>query len=226
MVLWNGTDLSTKGIIVEKIPSITKGKKRIDTYQVEGRNGLLVVDKGTYDSFVCSLSCHFNETYSIDDIKEFLDGYGTLSIDGVREYNAFIKNQIDFDEIERSGFRKFIIQFQCNPIAYDITGTDVLITESPSTISIQQTFNTYPVIELEGTGNVEITFNNKTFYLYDLEANNTYILDCNAKEIYVDNVNYSNKMAGDFPYLQKGTNTISYTGTITKFKITYKKAYL
>ena len=28
MVLWNNTNLRTKGIIVENIPTITKGKKR------------------------------------------------------------------------------------------------------------------------------------------------------------------------------------------------------
>ena len=73
MVLWKGVNLNTKGIIVEKIPNITKGKKRIDTYEIEGKNGVLMIDKGTYDSFICSLSCHFEETHSIDEIKSFLD---------------------------------------------------------------------------------------------------------------------------------------------------------
>lgn len=227
MVLWNNTDLRTKGIIVENIPTITKGKKRIDTYDVEGRNGVLMVDKGTYDSFIVSLSCHFNETYSIDEIKEFLDGYGTLSIDGVKEYEGFIYNQIDFEEIERSGFRKFPIQIMCNPIAHDIEETTLEITSSPQVVSINQTANTYPMIELVASGNVSITFNNKTFYLYDLDSTKTYYLDCSAKEIYDgNNLNCSNQMRYDFPYLIAGDNSISYTGTITSFEITYKKAYL
>lgn len=226
MVKWNNTDLKTKGIIVENIPNIIKGKKRIDTYEVEGRNGLLIVDKGTYDSFIVSLSCHFNETYSIDEIKSFLDGYGTLSIDGTREYEAFVRNQIDFEEIERSGFRKFPIQFQCNPIAHDIDETVVNVSSTPTSITINQTFNTYPVIELKGSGDVSITFNNETFYLYGLDSANTYILDCNAKEITSGGLNQSNLMSGNFPYLKPSSNTISYTGTITQFKIKYKKAYL
>lgn len=226
MVLWNNVDLKTKGIIVENIPTITKGKKRISTYEVEGRNGLLMVDKGTYDSFICSLSCHFNEIHDIDAIKSFLDGYGTLTLDGLREYEAVVNNQIDFEEVDRSGFRKFPLQFLCNPIAHDIQPTSVEITE-PTSLTINQTANTYPIITIEGTGDVVVYINNKAFNLYNLNSEYTYTLDCNAKEI-VDQLgrNCSNQMRYDFPYLKPGENTISYTGTITSFEIEYKKAYL
>lgn len=226
MVLWNNVDLRTKGIIVENIPTIIKGKKRIETYEVEGKNGLLMVDKGTYDSFIVSLSCHFNEIHDIDEIKSFLDGYGKLTIDGEREYEAIINNQIDFEEVLRSGFRKFPLQFLCNPIAHDIESTSVEITE-PTSLTINQTANTYPIITIEGTGDVVVYINNKAFNLYDLNSEYTYTLDCNAKEI-VDQLgrNCSNQMRYDFPYLKPGENTISYTGTITSFEIEYKKAYL
>ena len=227
MVLWNNTDLKNKGIIVEKIPVITKAKRRYDTYEVEGRNGVLIVDKGTYDTFIVSLSCHFNETNSIDEIKSFLDGFGKLSIDGVREYEAILKNNIDFEEVLTSGFRKFTLQFLCNPIAHDITATDVSVTSTPTTITINQTANTYPILTIKGSGDYSIYFNGNRFDLKSLDSSKTYTLDCEAKEI-VDNNNNncSNQMKYDFPYLKPGENTISYTGTLTQFKITYKKAYL
>lgn len=226
MILWKGTELRTKGIIVEKIPDIIKGQKNIKTYDIEGKNGLLVVDKGTYSSFVCTLDCHFDtEKYTINSIKEFLDGYGTLSFDGVTEYTAFVKNQIDFEKVAM--FRKFPVQFQVNPISRDINATTLTITETPTSVTINSTANMYPTITLIGNGDLTITFNNKTFYLYDLDPNLTYTLDCDAKVIVNSNgVNCSNQMKYDFPYLQKGLNTISYTGTITQFKVDYKKAYI
>lgn len=227
MVKFKNIDLSTKGIIVENIPTITKGKKRIDTYEIEGKNGLLMVDKGTYDSFICSLPCHFDETYSIDEIKELLDGYGKLTLDGLREYEAIVNNQIDFEAISTSGFRKFPIQFLCNPISHDIESTEKTISSSPTTFDIAQTANTYPVLTIKGSGDLVIYFNNKVFNLYSLDNSKTYTLDCNAKEI-TDQLgnNCSNQMRYDFPYLKPGENTIAYTGTITQFTITYKKAYL
>lgn len=226
MVLWKGIKLRTKGIIVENVPNISKGKKRIQTYEIPGKNGVLMVDKGTYSQFVCSLECHFDtDNFSIDSIKEFLDGYGTLSFDGITEYNAIIQNQIDFEKVAM--FRKFVVQFLVNPISTDIEPTTYVVENNPDTLNISATANMYPVITLVGDGDVSITINNKTFYLYDLDQSLTYTLDCDAKVITNSNgLNCSNQMQYDFPYLQKGENTISYIGTINSFSIAYKKAYL
>lgn len=227
MVKWKGIELSTKGIIVEKTPSIMKGKKRFQKYEIEGRNGVLVIDKGTYDSFVVTLECHFDiSRYSIEEIKEFLDGYGTLSFDGKKEYTAIIQNQIEFEKV--SMFRKFPIQFLVNPICTDINSTVLEVESNNYEINIEEaTANMYPLLIIKGSGDVSITFNNKTFYLYELNQNNTYYLDCENKVIYdTNNVNCSRLMRYDFPYLKPKTNTISCTGTITLFKIEYKKAYI
>lgn len=227
MVKWKGIELSTKGIIVEKTPSIMKGKKRFEKYEIEGRNGVLVIDKGTYDSFVVTLECHFDiSKYSIEEIKDFLDGYGTLSFDGKKEYTAIIQNQIEFEKV--SMFRKFPIQFLVNPICTDINSTVLEVESNNYEINIEEaTANMYPLLIIKGSGDVSITFNNKTFYLYELNQDNTYYLDCENKVIYdTNNVNCSHLMRYDFPYLKPKTNTISYTGTITLFEIEYKKAYI
>ena len=86
MVKWNNIDFKDKGIVVEKTPTISKGKKNIDTYTIEGRNGFLSIDRGTYQPFSLSIECHAKESANFDEIKAFLDGYGTLSFDGEREY--------------------------------------------------------------------------------------------------------------------------------------------
>lgn len=226
---WNGVSLSQYGIVVEKVPKIPKGKKKIDVYEIEGRNGFITIDNGVYEPFLISLECHVNtNSSSLDTIKRVLDGYGTLSIDGQREYTAIIQNQIDFEKVIQCRFRKFLIQFLCNPISHDIESTEIEIETNPATIEIiDATANMYPVITLKGTGDINITVNNKTFNLIDLDASKTYTLDCENKVIVDDNLNnVSNKMLYDFPYLIPGENTVSYLGTLSEFKIEYKKAYL
>lgn len=227
-IKWNNSTLFSKGIVVEKVPVITKAKKRYKTYDVEGRNGNLVIDEGTYDTFVCSLTCHFNTSYSIDEIKSFLDGYGVLSLDGVREYQAIVDNQIDFEDIDRSGFKKFLIQFLCQPIAHEIDSSIYnIVGVNPARMNIEQTANAYPVLTIKGSGDVTITFNGKQFNLYGLESTKTYTLDCEAKEIYDNNGNNcSNMMRYDFPYIIPGFNEITYTGTLTQFKIEFHKAFI
>ena len=226
MVIWKNIDLRDKGIIVEKTPKISKGKKRINTIEIEGRSGFLTIDNGTYDAFVVSVECHFDsERFDWDEIKEFLDGYGTLSFDGEREYTAIIQNAISFEKIKN--FKKFIIQFLVNPIAEDLDSTDVYVDSNDFTLNINDaTANMYPIIEITATEQetLGITVNNKTFYLYDIDGK--YILDCKEKVITHNGTNASNHMKYDFPYLVSGENIIEYTGTIDEFKITYKKAYL
>ena len=227
MIKWRGYLFSAKGIINEKevIPPI--GKRKIEKYEIDGRSGVLIIDEKAYEPFVISIPCHIDTSVTnMDNIRAYLDGYGTLSFDGEREYTAIVQNQIDFTKIMR--FRSFIVQFLVNPIAHDITATTKTITSSPTTFSISgATTEMTPTLTIVGNGDVTITINNKTFNLYDLDSSKTYTLDCENKVI-VDNNNnnVSNQMLHDFPTLKPGTNTVSYTGTISSFTIDYKKAYL
>ena len=224
MVIWKGIEFRKKGIIVEKIPKITKAKKKIDIYEIEGRNGFVSIDTGTYESFVETIECHFNEQkVDINTIKEFLDGYGTLSFDGKTEYTAIIQNAIDFEKI--LNFRSFVVQFLVNPISEDIIETEYTVLSDNAVLSIENaTAEMCPIVELTGSGNVEITINNKTFNLKNLDGK--YILDSKYKVITHNGINASNQMQYDFPILKPGENTITYIGNITNFKIKYRKAYL
>lgn len=220
MVKWNNTDFSTKGIVVEKTPTISKGQKRIETYSVEGRNGFLSIDKGTYEPFSLSIECHAKEDANFDNIKSFLDGYGTLTFDGLREYTAIINNAIPFEKVQM--FKSFVVQFMVNPIAHDITPTTINL--SSATFNIGGDYETYPIITLTASGDVSVTINNSTFSLDD--ANGTYILDCDKKVITKNGVNASSIMSGDFPKFVVGSNSFSSTGTISSISAAYKKAYL
>ena len=221
MVKWNNIDLSTKGIVVEKTPTISKGKKRIDVYTIDGRNGFLSIDKGTYEPFSISISCHAKETANFDEIKSFLDGYGTLTFDNQREYTAIINNAIPFEKVQM--FKSFMIQFMVNPISHDISPSTInLLTNS--TFTLAGTYKTNPVLEIACSGDVTITINNQSFTLND--SNGTYVLDCENKVITKSGVNASNIMLGDFPSFEVGENEITVEGTVTALTATYKKAYL
>ena len=224
MVKWNNTDLRSKGIIVEKIPTISKGKKKIEIMQIDGRNGFLSIDTGVYEPFPINLECHCTDDANLDEIKAFLDGYGTLSFDNERQYTAVIDNSIPFETI-LPVFKKFQISFLVNPIAEDITATEETITESPTTLNIDTYADIYPTLEIACSGDVSISIGNDTFYLYSTDG--TYTLDCKNKIIKdANDLNSSGLMNGDFPTLKSGVNDISYTGTITSFKISYRKSYL
>ena len=221
MVKWNNIELGTKGIVVEKTPTISKGKKRIDIYTIDGRNGYLSIDKGTYEPFSVSISCHAKGTANFDEIKAFLDGYGTLTFDGLREYTAIVNNAIPFEKVQM--FKSFMIQFMVNPIAHDITPSTIDLLYN-STFTLGGTYKSNPVLEITSSGDVEITINNQSFTLNDTDG--TYVLDCENKVITKNGVNASNIMLGDFPSFKVGENEVSVEGSVSVLTATYKKAYL
>ena len=221
MVKWNNIDFSTKGIVVEKTPTISKGKKDIETYTIEGRNGFLSIDRGTYQPFSLQVECHAKETANFDEIKAFLDGYGTLSFDGIREYTAIVNTAIPFEKVQM--FKSFAVQFMVNPIAHDITPTTLSITDD-FTIS-GATAKMYPMLTLEATaGGADVLINGVEFTTSNEDAA-TYILDCENKVITKNGVNAASEMSGDFPYFKNGENTYEGTG-VTSLSASYKKAYL
>lgn len=219
---WKGITFNSKGIIIDKTPTISKGKKDIETITIPGRNGFLAIDKGTYQPFVVSLECHAKETANFDTIKTFLDGYGTLSFDGLREYTAVIQNAIEFSKALQ--FKRFPIEFLVNPIAEDITPTTYTVTSSGSTLTITDSnAPIYPKIELTISGQTSFVVNG---YSFSLSTAGTYTLDCKNMVIIDSNDdNAASIMDGDFPILGN-SNTITYVGNVTSFQIIYKKAYL
>lgn len=222
MVKWKNQDLKEYGIIVEKTPSISKAKKKTEIIQIDGRNGFLSIDSGTYEPFNLPIECHCSDEANIDAIKAFLDGFGTLSFDDEKEYTAVINNTIPFEKIFE--FKKFIISFLVNPIAEDINDTTIDLTEEDS-FEIDTYASIYPILTIECEGSISVTINNQTFYLNDTDG--TYTLDCKNKIITDENdLNASNKMLYDFPSFKPGTNTIDYVGNITSIVATYKKTYL
>lgn len=221
MVKWNGIDFKDKGIVVEKTPTISKGKKDIETYSIAGRSGFLSIDRGTYQPFSLQVECHAKETANFDEIKAFLDGYGTLTLDGEREYTAIVNNAIPFEKVQM--FKSFVVQFMVNPIAHDITPTTITITDDFTiTGATAQMQPTLTLVADEGGSEVNI---NGVVFTTSNEEETTYVLDCEHKVITKNGLNAANEMSGDFPYFVNGENTYEGTG-VTSLTASYKKAYL
>lgn len=233
-VAFNGESFEERGIIVEKIPPVIKGKQRYRTYTIPGRDGVLWVDEETYEPFTLSLECHFNDDVADKDLyNKIFNNPGRLTIDGERYYDAIINNIIEYEKVQY--FRKFIISFLCNPIAHEFEETVFTYnTSGDSSQGIEYLGNakTWPVIEINGTGQIIVSMSYTTSqsigFTLNANGNGTYIIDCDAKEITQNNVNKSADMNGEFPYLYGDSNSIyvSGTGTLTSLKVKYHTAWL
>ncbi len=219
---WKGYSFNSKGIIIEKTPIPNKPKHSYTQYTIPGRDGYLAVDNKTFEPLLLSLECHLDtNNVNMNEIRAWLDGYGELQVDSERKYTGYISNAISFEKI--TNFRKFIIQFNLQPLAKAVTPTTVTITDQQS-ISSNTYTKTYPKITITGTGDISFSINNVGFTLHD--ADGTYLLDCEAKVITKNGVNQSSIMSGDFPYIINGTNPIIKSGTITSLTVEYSNTFI
>lgn len=220
---WKGSTFLSKGVVIEKVPIAPKSNHSFTKYTIPGRSGSLIIDNKTYDDIPLSLECHFNtNNVNINDIKAWLDGYGTLQLDSEKVYTGYVSNSISFEKV--LNFNKFIVQFMLKPFAKALTATTVSRTTTGVFSAI--TFDTYPIITLTAVGDITIGLNDVIFSLDD--ANGTYVLDCEAKVITKNGTNQSSIMSGDFPKVINGNNslTVSGTGTLSALEISYYKTYL
>lgn len=218
---WNNTTFNSKGIIIEKVPVVPRANHSYNTYEIPGRSGFLTIDNKTYEPIPFSLECHFKEGTNTNEIRAFLDGYGTLQLDNEKVYTGYISNQIDFEKIVR--FQKFIIQFMLQPIAKALTSTTITTT-STGTFTSDTFTNSYPTISITCSGDTTITLNGVAFTIHG--ASGTYVLDCEAKIITKNDINASGVMSGDFPFVKNGTNNLNVIGSVSAMTITYKKTFL
>lgn len=223
MILWNGKDFKDIGVIVEYIPKISKPKKRMTQYEIPGRNGFLTIDEGSYEAFPLQIECHAKDGTDFNEICSFFDGFGTLSLDGKKQYTAIVNNSIEFEKVQM--FKRFAVSFLINPICEDMVSTIFNVENSGTSLVINDTYTDIePIISLTCSGDVSVTINHQTFYLNN--TNGTYILDSKLKEIVQNGFNKSYLMNGDFVVLKKGQNLIEYTGQITQLTIEYRNTYL
>lgn len=212
------------GIKVVKRPIIPNPKKKKREVDIPGADGTLHEILGGYENIIipvefnfmekkCSLKQTFRNIKSwINNIK---DNKLIFSDDLEYFYEVVDVNMDSFETIlRRKGI--FIIEFTCKPHMYYQGGEE--ITEITNKTTLYNLFGeeSKPLIYIEGHGEASIKVNDSTCVV--AVADYVYI-DSDLELAYREKDDPFNLLEGDFPILESGENTISYTGNVTKFEI-------
>lgn len=219
--IWNG--IKSDDLIINKLPNIIKAAKDITKIEVQGRDGSLTQDNGSYKSIVKSVECTMKDLEQIDFICSWLTGSGEVifSNEPTKVYKATIINQIEFERVVAT-FHSFIVQFECQPHKYDIDNQLITLLSSGSIYNAGTTSK--PVIKIYGTGAIDLNINGNIINLSNVDEYVT--IDSDLIDCYKDTELKNNYMNGDFPELVNGTNNISWIGTVTKVEIIPNWRYL
>ena len=227
-VIINNQNTKTLGFALKGRPNIPSSNKRYESTEVEGRDGSLTRFIG-YEDLKFSLT--FNVLFQSDikqklrEIKGVLAQAGTLSFDDAPNFYYKIKQaQISETEsvIKASGV--FSVEFIAEPYEYETSATGNYSVKS-FTIANKTTTTALPVIKIYGTGTVVLNINGRGITITGLTSDIT--LDSELQEAYTGlTTNMNSSMNGEFPVLKIGSNTITWTGTVTKVEIDPKWRWL
>lgn len=213
------------GLLIQELPPISKPLIRTQIDEIDGRDGDIVTKLG-YSAYDKTLQIGLYGDFDIDQVISFFNSEGQVifSNEPDKYYNYQILEQIDFERLIR--FRTASVVMHVQPFKYSSVETTKTFNISGTTsISIINNGNyvSKPIINITGTGTINLSLNGNQIFVIDMGTNAQITIDTNLMEAYnPTNQNLVNRnIAGNYDNfkLNTGTNTISWSGTITQLQI-------
>lgn len=231
-LIFNNICSEELGIIVVEGPPEVLEQEEYEEISIEGRNGTLIENKGTFPniekSFILTtIDIDQDINLMIEKVKKWLfdikDNKLLYSIEN--KYNI-VKKVIIEEDIKTTfeEFGDFKVKFICEPFYYNLLEKNIIVTQKQTTIYNSGDFTSAPKIIIYGTGDLQITINDTTVQINNVDERvllDSKLFLCLDK----DNNNKSIDMIGNFPLLDKGENTITWIGSITKLDIEPRTIY-
>lgn len=216
-------------LYLEKYPSIPITNEEYEEIQVEGRSGSLIINKGTYpDKKITFTFTILSPQIDIDfeRVYEWLTEIEDNRLIFGRNDRCYKVKKVIFGNIQKE-FRtigEFDVIFLCETFTQDLDKTVHEITSSGFKINYTGNAPGDTLIKVYGTGNIQLTINGETMQINNV--NNYVEIDSDLLQVRnQDGTSKDNDTLGDFILLEKGINTISYTGAVTKIVVEYTIKY-
>lgn len=228
-IVLNGVNSQTiPGLIISKLPPISKPLQRTLVETVDGRDGDIITPLG-FAAYDKSLEIGLSYEYNIDDIIEFFNSSGKVvfSNEPDKYYYYAIYNQIDFEKLIR--FKTATVTLHVQPFKYsDLESERVfsLTMGEPETISVRNIGNIYskPILKITGAGTVNLYINSREILKIDFQhIGQQIIIDSTKMNAYnADGTLFLNRLvSGNYNevILKVGKNEITYTGSVSEIRI-------
>lgn len=229
-IIWkNKSNKEITGLIITDMPPITKPKMKVNKVEIDGRDGDVIENLG-YESYTKNIGVGLTKNFDIDEVMKYFTGSGelVLSDEPNKVYVANIYDDIDYEKLLL--MRKATIKFQVQPYKYLKDESKVILnidTETSVDVINQGLEIAKPIFKIYGTGKVELAINGVNTFQYEFPDNEEYaIINSLDEEAYYGSEYRNRKMVGEFPKLDPGTSTISWTGSLTKIEIEPKSRWL
>lgn len=222
-IILNGVNSNTiTGLLISTLPPITKPKIRTQTEEIDGRDGDIVTKLG-YSAYDKEIEIGLYGNYDTDEVIEYFNSEGTIvfSNEADKYYNYQIVNQIDFEKLIR--FKTAKVRLHVQPFKYPLVEATINIS-GETTVTNDGNIYARPVLNISGSGDVEVILNEQQIFAIDLGENETDItIDTTKMEAYNPDTTalMNRQVTGDYNLfkIETGDNTVEITGTVTSATI-------
>ena len=230
---FNNVKSSDLGVFIQSKNIYSAPKYDVALTSIPGRNGDLISPNGRFSNGTISYTCFVTAktirelSDKITLVKNWLysepDKYHELidTYDSKFKRMAVFNSKLDIEE-EINKIGTFTVTFSCKPQRYLLTGLVGETHTESFTLINPYPLNAKPYLKITGTGDITFTIQstskNKT---WTMTAIGPYIeCDSELMNFYRGTDLKNDKVSGDgFPELSPGSNTVSWTGNITKVEI-------
>lgn len=217
-IFFNNKMTTDFGTFITNAGAYQSPSRVYEKVSVPGKNGDILFEQNMFENIdqVYPAIIHQNFDANFSALKAFLlssKGYKKLSDTYHPEeyYLATFKEITDIKVPEDHQMGSFRMVFDRKPQKFLVSGDKKLTFNTfPATLFNPTMFKAYPLIRLYGSGT--LTIGNKSLAL---NTQSEYVdIDCELQEALQPGENINITLAnGEFPYLTKGENTITWTGS-------------
>lgn len=216
MILINDKNCSDLKIVFSELPSIPKPVRNVEEKFVSGRDGSLIIDRGTYQNIPIMLTGHAECKRT--ELIDYFGATGELKFETSPDrFWKYRVTAIDVKEVLDDGvLLAFSINMSLGPHKYLVSGKSKIIGSSTLSLKNDYNANAYPFLKIKGTGTIGIIKNG--IQILSIKDITDYVdIDCEADVIHRNNVNYDNKAIGDTFYLDANKTTeLKFTGNVSE----------
>lgn len=227
VIVYGGEASTDYGIVVSEAPTFEKPKKRVNVFNVQGRNGSVIIEDGSFDDVTRNYKVwvakdRFEELPEIvDAVSSWLyskSGYVRLEDSfepDVYRLAYYVGGQEVTNKLLQYGTTT--LTFTCRPERFLKDAEREQTFSNGSKINNPTRYASKPLIHIEGSGSVSVSINGVTMTATITDYIN---IDCERMNAYrLPSENMNDKISGSFPLIQPGMNTIATTGTISSLTI-------
>lgn len=213
------------GLLIQELPPISKPKMRTQVEEIDGRAGDIITQLG-FKAYDKTIEIGLYGDFDLDDVISYFNSSGQVvfSNEPDKYYNYQILDQIDYERLIR--FRTAKVKMHVQPFKYSAVEGILKFTsftEDEITVINNGNYISKPIITIKGSGTINLSLNGYQIFVIDMGDNEEITIDTNLMEAY-DSITtdlMNRNVTGNYDNfnLNVGTNTISWSGTISEIDV-------